>query len=61
MGVILFVVVLILIFGGGGGYYAHRSYGLQGSGGMLGLIVFVLIILWLFNVFDYSRPMVGHY
>jgi hypothetical protein len=47
VGVILIIVVLVLLFGGGGGYYAHRSYGMPGLGGVLGLIAVVLIVLWL--------------
>lgn len=47
MSLIIVIIVLVLLFGGGGGYYAHRSYGLPGLGGVLGLIVFVLIIAWL--------------
>jgi len=51
MGLILLILVLVLLFGGGGGYYAHRSYGGYGSGGVLGLIVIVLLVVWLFGGF----------
>jgi hypothetical protein len=37
----------VLIFGGGGGYYAHRSYGGAGLGGVLGTVLIVLLVLWL--------------
>ena len=47
MGLILLIVLLVVVFGGGGGYYAHRSYGLPGLGGVLGLILTVLVIMWL--------------
>jgi hypothetical protein len=50
MGLIIVIVVLVLLFGGGGGYYyGHRSgwgtphYG----GGLVGLVLIVLLILWL--------------
>ena len=46
---IIIIIVLLLLFGGGGGYYAHRSYGLPGLGGVVGLIVAVLLVLWLFG------------
>ena len=49
MGLILIIVVLVLLVGGGGGYYAHRSYGLPGLGGIFGLILLVLVLLWLFG------------
>ena len=49
MTLIIIIIVLVLIFGGGGGYYAHRSYGVPGLGGVIGLILVVLIALWLFG------------
>ncbi len=52
---IVIIVVLLLLFGGGGGYYAHRSYGLPGVGGVLGLIVVVLVVLWLFGGLSLGR------
>ena len=36
MSVLLIIVVLLLLFGGGGGYYAHRTYGGAGLGGLGG-------------------------
>ncbi len=47
MGLILLIVVLVILFGGGGGYYAHRSYGGRGLGGVLGLIIVILVLVWL--------------
>ncbi len=47
---ILLIVVLILLFGGGGGYYYGRGAGWrapQYGGGLLGLVVLVLLVLWL--------------
>ena len=49
MSLILIVIVLLLLFGGGGGYYAHRSYGARGLGGVLGIVIIVFILLWLFG------------
>jgi hypothetical protein len=31
----------------GGGYYGHRSYGTAGLGGVLGLVLVVLLVVWL--------------
>ncbi len=48
--IILLIVVLILLFGGGGGYYYGRGAGWRGpqyGGGLLGLVVLVLVVLWL--------------
>jgi hypothetical protein len=46
---LILLIVLVLLFGGGGGYYYGRGrdwgaphYG----GGLLGLVVIVLVILW---------------
>jgi hypothetical protein len=47
MTLIIIIVVLVLLFGGGGGYYAHRTWGGPGLGGVIGLIVIVLLVLWL--------------
>ncbi|MDE8349257.1 MAG: hypothetical protein POG74_07180 [Acidocella sp.] len=47
MSLIVIIVVLLLIFGGGGGYYANRTYGGRGLGGVLGLILIILVVVWL--------------
>jgi hypothetical protein len=46
---LILLIVLVLLFGGGGGYYYSRGrdwgaphYG----GGLLGLVVIVLVLLW---------------
>jgi hypothetical protein len=44
---ILVIVLLIILLGGGGGYYAHGRYGGAGLGGVLGLVLVVLLVLWL--------------
>ena len=47
---IVLIIVLVLLFGGGGGYYYGRNSG-WGSrhygGGLLGLVVTIVLILWL--------------
>jgi uncharacterized protein DUF3309 len=47
---ILLIVVLVLLLGGGGGYYYGRGVGWgtpHYGGGLLGLVVVVVLILWL--------------
>ena len=47
---IILIVVLVLLFGGGGGYYYGRGAGWGGphyGGGLLGLVLMILLILWL--------------
>lgn len=47
---ILLIIVLVLLLGGGGGYYYGRGAGWgtpHYGGGLLGLVLIVLLILWL--------------
>jgi hypothetical protein len=55
MGTILIIVLLVLLLGGGGGYYGYSTYGGTGLGGVLGLLVLVLIVLWLFGGINLGR------
>ena len=43
---ILLIVVLILLLGGGG-YYGYSSYGGPGLGGVVGLVLIIVLVLWL--------------
>jgi uncharacterized protein DUF3309 len=47
MGLLLLIIVLVLVFGGGGGYYGYSRYGGRGAGGILGLVVVILRVVWL--------------
>jgi hypothetical protein len=47
MSLLLIIIILVLLFGGGGGYYSYNRFGGAGLGGVLGLVVFILIVLWL--------------
>ena len=48
MSTLLIIIVLVLLLGGGGGgYYAHSNYGLPGLGGVFGLVLIVIAVLWL--------------
>ena len=49
MSTLLIVVVLILLLGGGGGYYGYSRYGGSGLGGVIGLVLIVCLVLWLFG------------
>jgi hypothetical protein len=49
MSLLVIIVILLLLFGGGGGYYAHGRYGGAGLGGVLGTVLLVLVVLWLFG------------
>jgi len=43
---ILLIVVLILMLGGGG-YYGYSLYGGRGLGGVLGLVLVIVLVVWL--------------
>ena len=45
----LVIVLLLVVLLGGGGYYGHRSYGNSGLGGVLGLALVVVLLLWFFG------------
>ena len=56
MTLVLIIIVLIVLFGGGGGYYAHRTYGGRGLGGVLGLVLVILLVLWLAGALSTGVP-----
>ena len=49
MSIILIIIVLVLLLGGGGAYYGPRAgwSGPHYGGGLLGLVLLILLILWL--------------
>ena len=47
MSLILIIVVILLVFGGGGGYYGYSRWGTNGLGGVLGLVLIIILIVWL--------------
>jgi hypothetical protein len=49
MPIILIIVLVVLLLGGGGAFYGRRSgWGTPHySGGLLGLVLLILVILWL--------------
>lgn len=51
MGLILLILVLVLLFGGGG-YYGYNRFGTPGLGGIVGLLLTIVIVLWLLGVID---------
>jgi uncharacterized membrane protein YccC len=55
MGTILIIVLVILLLGGGGGYYGYSRYGGSGLGGVLGLVLVILLLLWFFGGLHINR------
>jgi hypothetical protein len=49
MGLLLLIVVLLLLFGGGGGYYGYRRWGSGGGIGIVGMVLIVLGVIYVFG------------
>ena len=48
MPIILIVLLVVLLLGGGGAFYGRGAgWGTPHYGGLLGLVVLILLILWL--------------
>jgi hypothetical protein len=57
MPVILVVILLVLLLGGGGAYYGRGAgWGSPHYGGLLGLILLILVVLWLTGNLGGARP-----
>jgi hypothetical protein len=44
---LLLIIILILLFGGGGGYYGYSRWGTGGGLGILGTVLLVVLIMYL--------------
>jgi hypothetical protein len=44
---LLLIIVLVLLFGGGGGYYGYSRWGTGGGMGILGTVLLIVLILYL--------------
>jgi hypothetical protein len=53
---LLIIILIIVLLGGGGGYYGYRSYGGRGLGGVLGLVLVILLVLWLVGALGTGVP-----
>ena len=47
---LLLIIVLLLLFGGGGGYYGYSKWGTGGGLGIVGAVVLIAVVLYLFGV-----------
>ena len=45
---LLLIILLVLVFGGGGGYYGYSRWGSGGGLGILGTVLLV-VVLYLFG------------
>jgi hypothetical protein len=46
---LLLIIVLVLLFGGGGGYYGYSRWGTGGGMGIVGTVLLILLLLYLFG------------
>jgi hypothetical protein len=44
------ILLLLLLFGGGGGYYGYSRWGTGGGLGIVGTVVLLVVILYLLGV-----------
>jgi hypothetical protein len=44
------ILLLVLLLGGGGGYYGYSRWGTGGGLGIVGTVVLLLVILYLLGV-----------
>ena len=49
MSPLLFIIVLILLLGGSGAYYGYSRYGSSGLRSVIGLVLVVSLLVWLFG------------
>jgi Protein of unknown function (DUF3309) len=50
MDTILLIIVLLILFGGfGGGYYGYSHYGTGGGISILGVVLIIALVLFLFG------------
>lgn len=49
MSTLLVVVVLMLLLGGSGAYYGYSRYGGSGLRSVIGLVLVVSLLIWLFG------------
>src|ERR1700682_555249 len=46
-GRILLIILLVLLFGGGGGYYGYSRWGTGGGMGIVGTVLLILLVVYL--------------
>jgi hypothetical protein len=46
---LLLIIVLLLLFGAGGGYYGYSRWGTGGGLGIVGTVVLIAVVVYLFG------------
>ena len=47
---LLLIIILLLVFGGGGGYYGYSRWGTGGGLGIVGTVLLIVLVLYLLGV-----------
>lgn len=47
---LLLIIVLVLLFGGGGGYYGYSRWGTGGGLGIVGTVLLIVVLLYFLGV-----------
>ena len=46
---LLLIIILVLLFGGGGGYYGYSRWGTGGGMGIVGTVLLIVLVMYLFG------------
>jgi len=46
---LILLIILLLLLGGGGGYYGYSRWGTNGGLGIVGTVLLVVVLLYLFG------------
>ena len=46
---LILLIILLLLLGGGGGYYGYSRWGTSGGLGIVGTVLLVVVLLYLFG------------
>ena len=46
---LLLIIILVLLFGGGGGYYGYSRWGTGGGLGVVGTVLVIVLVVYLFG------------
>ena len=44
---LILIILLVLLFGGGGGYYGYSRWGTGGGLGIVGTVLLIVLVLYL--------------
>lgn len=48
---LIIIILLVLLFGGGGGYYGYSRWGTGGGLGIVGTVLLIVLVLYLLGMF----------